>query len=488
MNVVPARVYLHLVVVVALSANDASARKWTDATGNFSVEADFVELVDGQVALRRTDGRVVRLPLERLSEADQRHVESLAGPAADGPLASDDSTRTVIAEGVGLTPDEALKDAFRAAVRQVVGEVVDAETLVRNDEVVKDQVLTYSDGFVPTHTKVSETNAGGLWRITIRAVVERRKVEMRLRAANVTLKKVDGESMFGNIVSQLENEKDASALLRSTLDGFPENCVTAKIVGEPKIVEKNGQEATLRFEIQVQTDPQAYKSFSARLQKTLQAVSLDQGGFVLPFKRELEPPLRKFEWFRTLDQPSSSLLDNFASWMPKAMTMTARGQRYRTDIVNVMLAMPVARPSDRLQGTFCLLENSVGTVLVDAASREARGEVLLLDKDGQTIHCDAFRLAEPHPDRPKIEYLGSPIAPFAVCFDDRALGFHRGGGSFFIVAPAFFGGQKGEADPAMLRLKPMLTIVRDIGLSLDEIKAIAEAKCRVRFIGPGDSQ
>jgi hypothetical protein len=37
----------------------------------------------------------------------------------------------VEAEGLGASPDEALKDAFRNAVRQVVGAVVDAETIVR---------------------------------------------------------------------------------------------------------------------------------------------------------------------------------------------------------------------------------------------------------------------------------------------------------------------------------------------------------------------
>ena len=57
---------------------------------------------------------------------------------------------------MGTTKEEALKDAFRAAVRQVVGEVVDGETLVKNEELVKDQVLTYSDGFIPGHKITSE--------------------------------------------------------------------------------------------------------------------------------------------------------------------------------------------------------------------------------------------------------------------------------------------------------------------------------------------
>ena len=72
-------------------------------------------------------------------------------PARDAP------TVKIVAEGAGTTADEALKDAFRNAVRQVVGAVLDAETLVKIDEIISDQVLTYSDGFVKTYEEISKT-------------------------------------------------------------------------------------------------------------------------------------------------------------------------------------------------------------------------------------------------------------------------------------------------------------------------------------------
>src|SRR5262245_48720625 len=39
----------------------------------------------------------------------------------------------VVAEGLGRSSDEALKDAFRNSVRQVVGTLLDSETLIKND-------------------------------------------------------------------------------------------------------------------------------------------------------------------------------------------------------------------------------------------------------------------------------------------------------------------------------------------------------------------
>jgi len=118
------------------------------------------------------------------------------------PKKGESENTVVVAEGAGTTKEEALKDAFRAAVRQVVGEVVDAETLVKNEDVVKDQVLTYSDGFVPEHQELSATHDNGIFRVSIRAQVRRRSVIMKLRAANVTTKEVAGQSIFGELVTQ----------------------------------------------------------------------------------------------------------------------------------------------------------------------------------------------------------------------------------------------------------------------------------------------
>jgi hypothetical protein len=65
------------------SAAGASAyRNWTDNTGSFRVEAQFLGLADGKVKLRRKDGRELAVPLERLSEADKQEVEKLQRPAA----------------------------------------------------------------------------------------------------------------------------------------------------------------------------------------------------------------------------------------------------------------------------------------------------------------------------------------------------------------------------------------------------------------------
>ena len=61
----------------ATEAKDA-LRAWTDASGQHRTEAAFAGLTEGQVRLRRPDGTVRTLPLEKLSKADQEWVRRKA--------------------------------------------------------------------------------------------------------------------------------------------------------------------------------------------------------------------------------------------------------------------------------------------------------------------------------------------------------------------------------------------------------------------------
>ncbi len=80
-------------------------RRWTDQSGKFSVEGSFAGVADGIVYLKARDGRELKIPLDRLSPADQQLARTPAvspdgspfvamgldrespPPAADTPLA-----------------------------------------------------------------------------------------------------------------------------------------------------------------------------------------------------------------------------------------------------------------------------------------------------------------------------------------------------------------------------------------------------------------
>lgn len=70
-------------------------RTWTDATGMFKIEAEFVALADGKVELKKTDGKTVSLPLDKLAAADQDIAKFLA--ETNNPFEADvkDVTETI---------------------------------------------------------------------------------------------------------------------------------------------------------------------------------------------------------------------------------------------------------------------------------------------------------------------------------------------------------------------------------------------------------
>ena len=213
------------IVLVIVSATLVLARTWTDSSGTYKIEGEFVKLTDGKVDIRGHDGKVVHVPLEKLSDQDQKYVQKATSERKE--------SRFIEAEGSGETSEEALKDAFRGAVRSAVGAFVDEDTQVENDEVITDQVLTHSRGCIESYEKLSETSEDGVTHVTIRAVVKPDEVVSCLRKANVGMTDLSGEQFWANMTSKRQEEKDAKALLRKALEGFPENCLKAEPIGEP---------------------------------------------------------------------------------------------------------------------------------------------------------------------------------------------------------------------------------------------------------------
>ncbi|OHB69806.1 MAG: hypothetical protein A2V70_14720 [Planctomycetes bacterium RBG_13_63_9] len=60
------------------AAPTGSTRTWTDATGSFKIEAEFLGLDGDKVRLRKSNGRVITVPLQKLSDADQQFARKAA--------------------------------------------------------------------------------------------------------------------------------------------------------------------------------------------------------------------------------------------------------------------------------------------------------------------------------------------------------------------------------------------------------------------------
>ncbi len=66
-----------LVGLLLTAAAPASARKWNSSSGKFTIEAELVEAKDGNVQLKRPDGKIITVPIDKLSNADRDHLAAI---------------------------------------------------------------------------------------------------------------------------------------------------------------------------------------------------------------------------------------------------------------------------------------------------------------------------------------------------------------------------------------------------------------------------
>lgn len=64
------------VMILACTAFVAEVREWRDTTGRFAVRAELIEFNGTTAKLKKTDGRTIEVPVERLSDEDRDFLKS----------------------------------------------------------------------------------------------------------------------------------------------------------------------------------------------------------------------------------------------------------------------------------------------------------------------------------------------------------------------------------------------------------------------------
>lgn len=181
----------------------------------------------------------------------------------------------VVVDGIGLTADEALRDAFRAAVRQVLGTIVDAETRVESDQLFRDRVLTFSEGFVSHYDDIGQSMANGLVKRSIIAWV--RRGDVQLAAGRIARRQVASGNLYAQAVTKGEQHRDGLLLARKILDLSPAQLFDARLVGEPRVLSVDGEQTRISYEIDVRIDPARYAFAEDQLRRILESLAIRQG-------------------------------------------------------------------------------------------------------------------------------------------------------------------------------------------------------------------
>jgi hypothetical protein len=155
----------------------------------------------------------------------------------------------VIVTGVGIDAGKAKQNAIRNAVEQVVGSYISSDTMVKNNTVLKDKVLGYSGGYVKDIKVLSqEKTDDNLFAVKIETNVISTKLKRKLEDLNITAKKVEGDSLFGEAVTRIENQLTGQEMLDKILSKYPQAAYSFEI-GKPLIVSTNPKSGKARIRI-----------------------------------------------------------------------------------------------------------------------------------------------------------------------------------------------------------------------------------------------
>jgi hypothetical protein len=394
-----------LVLCLAIAADNwagepPAMRTWTEASTGKTIEAEFLAVRAGKIRLRTADGNTYELALERLSQADRDYVEqSTAGtgkstgrgaemkikPLAEPP--SDASARPDLMDsvvtGVGTTPDEAKQNAFANAIEQVVGILVDAETIVQNDELVRDKVLTISRGFVRRFEVLREWQEGALHHVRIHALVEVHKLAESLKANNIAIREIPGERISRQTKFEVQNEEQAGELFAKIMADYRiENLFDVEIVGEPKVVEKNQVEAKLLVKLRLVPAESEWKVLRENLLLLLEKIATKR----TPFATEHgDYALDVFRPMRIEGRRESAIL----TWVEKG-----------TAVVSLYKSANLKR-SETYWDVFQVPDSlgNISDVIQGIEDRSHEVQVDLLDSEGIVVASEKMQLTRSHINR-----------------------------------------------------------------------------------------
>jgi hypothetical protein len=127
----------------------------------------------------------------------------------------------IVVTGEGFTFEDAKQQAFKKAVEKEVGVIVDSERIVVEQDLISNQILTYSGGYVTSYTLIEHYPIGELQYVKLDVTVASSKLKDFILLQPHEILDFDG-SQFKEIISSYKQQAiDADALVDNFLKYYP---------------------------------------------------------------------------------------------------------------------------------------------------------------------------------------------------------------------------------------------------------------------------
>jgi hypothetical protein len=131
--------------------------------------------------------------------------------------------------------EKAKQQAFRLASEQVAGTVVLSESELRNSNLTRDEIITYSSGLIDEYKIVDRYDSGNSVKLTMDVWIVESAMAQRLLAKSATEKGIDGVALSTRVGSILDEAQRGDAIIGAVIKDFPRRAFNIKMLGNPNI-------------------------------------------------------------------------------------------------------------------------------------------------------------------------------------------------------------------------------------------------------------
>jgi hypothetical protein len=181
--------------------------------------------------------------------------------------------------GEGANRDQALDNAFKNAVTKATGVVLSSENEARNDVLTKDDLLSYSSGFVSSFEVVKEQATDTGYKVEIAAKIASNKIANRILGRSTGQADVSSKSqqVYAQASTVLRERSAGDSLLKSLMADYPHNSFVVKARGLNLGIDQN-RNTIVTIPLHIKWAPGYLDAF----EDTVKYVSLDKCS---PFQR-----------------------------------------------------------------------------------------------------------------------------------------------------------------------------------------------------------
>jgi hypothetical protein len=130
--------------------------------------------------------------------------------------------------GVGVSLGDAKEQAFKQAIENRIGVLVLSEREIQSYRLLKDEILTYSAGYIDDYNIVSQEKVGKKWVVTADVWVSSSKLTGRIISSASSDGRINGKKVSDTFNSFFKQKEQADRLTEKVLSGFPESALIPK--------------------------------------------------------------------------------------------------------------------------------------------------------------------------------------------------------------------------------------------------------------------